>query len=1001
MKRLFSISLVAAAAFATAVQAETVPWEYKFDREPPQGLFTIIDANDDGKTWEYRDRYPAMVVDYNDEIETDDWLITPGFEMVAGRTYKFSLDACAAFGAERFEVFAGTAATAEAMTLPVIERTSITSDKYATFTGEFTAPVSGTVYIGVHGCSAPDKLMLRVRNFKLVSGVSSQSPAQVENFTVTPDPTADLKVDISYRLPSRDASGAALTSISKTEIYVDGNLLVSLPGTPGQDISYTHSNAPAGDHTYMALAYSGNERGAEAESTVFVGAKQPGEVTGLRAVETEEGLVTISWETPRDIDGKPLNPERVTYKVVQSVPFQGSYFTEEDIEGADNIAQTSFTHRALEAGADQKYTSYGVYAITSGGRSKAVKLPLFPVGRPEKAPYKESFADGKYASLMRSETVRYSQVATFWDPYTDEAGIGITSQDADNGFLVMAGLSPDDCARIYTGKIDLSGITAPELSFYVYNTDVAPDANTLEVYAALPGGSYNFVKEVTIGECGPDGWCRVSAPLTAYAGKTVQIALQGTIGNISIMAIDNLRVAAARDIDMAVEKVTAPADVVAGCDYRVKVRVAAHGVKSADSADVDLFRDGKVVASKSCDIAAGTADDVVFDLKADVFTVGEVEFSAAVRAKGDSNAENDTPAAAATVRFVEPRVPAPSALSASMQEKSVELKWSAPDLSQLLPDAITDDFESYDAFAKSFGDWTVVDADGNQNGKFSDITFPGINDKVEGGQADAFWILDSNASGLNSSFASFSGSKCMAQIFCYGGMPSDDWAISPELAGCKQQISFMAKSYSSYTNEDLEVLYSTAGTDISDFVSLATEQPANMWTEYSYTLPEGARYFAIRCTSTDKYMLLIDDVTYIPAQGTSTATLVGYNVYRDREKINESPVAAPEYSDTEAPAGMRSYSVTALFSNGESLACEPVELMVSYSSVGEVNSGIALRGLRGAIEIDGAEGREVEVFAADGRLVASLHGSGHMNIQLPAGIYVVRIGAASAKVVVR
>lgn len=1002
--KLLATTLLAVYAAGGIYAAQTVPWTFTFETAPEPGLFTILDSNDDNKRWEYSSGNKAMRISYNSDLAMDDWLITPAFQLQAGRSYKFSLDAAmTSFGPEQLEVFAGTAPAADAMTIPVIAKSKVSSDSFTTYSGEFTAPAAGEFYIGVHGCSDPDKLYLTVKNFVLVAGVSETSPAAVGAFSVIPDPTAALKVNISFSLPATTVGGSSLTSPLSAGIYCDGNLLTTLSGNPGVSLSYTHENAPAGNHTYMAVASMGDDRGVETETTVFVGARKPASVTGLTAREVSDGIVELTWDVPKDEDGNDINPERITYKVVQNVPFQGSLFTEEDIEGADNLTETTFTHRAVEAGGEQIFTSYGVYAITDGGRSKAVKLPLFPVGKAVAVPYNESFAGGEYSSLMRSETVAYTQIATSWDNYTDASGIGITSQDGDNGFAVMAGMKANDCARLYTGKIDLTDTTQPVLSFYVYNTEQTEDNNILEIYASHGGTSYSFVKEIKVSDLGHKGWCRVAVPLSDYSGQNVQLALQGTITDVPLIAIDNIAVAEAKSIDMAVEGVYVPEKVAIGRNYDVKIRLVNMGIQDAGNVEVALSINGEAAGSRTLGtVAAGQSVEVTFPRTADIFTIGEHSFTAFVTATGDVDADNDT-SNAAVVNFVEPGVPSPLALAAEAGTDGVTLQWTAPDASAVTPDPVTEDFESYEPFAQSFGGWTLVNADGNQNGKLSNITFPGINDNIAGGQSAGFWILDSNTEGLNATFASNSGSKCMAQIFCYGGAASDDWAISPQLAGCEQTVKFMAKSYSMYLSETFEVLYSTTGTEISDFVKIDEQTPENAWTEFSYTLPEGAKYFAIRCTSVDKYMLLIDDVTYISCEGGSSATLLGYNVYRNREKLNAEPVATPSYLDTSAPAGTHQYHVSAVFDRGESAASHPAEVTVNdpLTSINGISAAMSVKGVSGAIEISTPGDKEVAVYAADGRLAASGICSGKLRVPLAAGVYVVRIAGHSVKVMVR
>lgn len=93
-------------------------------------------------------------------------------------------------------------------------------------------------------------------------------------------------------------------------------------------------------------------------------------------------------------------------------------------------------------------------------------------------------------------------------------------------------------------------------------------------------------------------------------------------------------------------------------------------------------------------------------------------------------------------------------------------------------------------------------------------------------------------------------------------------------------------------------------------------------TEYSVDLPEGAKYFAIRCVTTNQYMLKVDDITYLPVGAVSTLALTGYNVYRDGELV--ATTVEPSFADADAADGSHKYVVTAVYNRGESMPSNEV-----------------------------------------------------------------------------
>lgn len=146
-------------AGVTRVAEGTVelPWFENFDDEASFDNFTVIDANEDFATWEYYDGKAEYTSFLADEI-ADDWLITPGFEMVAGKDYQISFRANGsdAFFPEVFSAWLGNDASAEAMTIEVVKETVVEQDNALDFNVSIKVPEDGVYYLGFHCTSNPD-----------------------------------------------------------------------------------------------------------------------------------------------------------------------------------------------------------------------------------------------------------------------------------------------------------------------------------------------------------------------------------------------------------------------------------------------------------------------------------------------------------------------------------------------------------------------------------------------------------------------------------------------------------------------------------------------------------------------------------------------------------------------------------------------------------------------------------------------------------------------------
>ena len=181
--------------------------------------------------------------------------------------------------------------------------------------------------------------------------------------------------------------------------------------------------------------------------------------------------------------------------------------------------------------------------------------------------------------------------------------------------------------------------------------------------------------------------------------------------------------------------------------------------------------------------------------------------------------------------------------------------------------------------------------------------------------------------------------KGQKSLLFMGAMPNDeveandDWLISPELSGKAQTIRFEVSELSDDYGEELfEVYYSTTDKEISSFTLLAEDSVVAMeFSERSYDLPEGAKYFAIRYVSEDIYSFIVDNIQY---KGLSVEIPTGFNIYVNEELVATVDAEATSF-DYEAALSEGSYqvSVSALYDSRESM---PVSTDVAVSAIEEV-----------------------------------------------------------------
>jgi hypothetical protein len=323
------------------------------------------------------------------------------------------------------------------------------------------------------------------------------------------------------------------------------------------------------------------------------------------------------------------------------------------------------------------------------------------------------------------------------------------------------------------------------------------------------------------------------------------------------------------------------------------------------------------------------------------------------------------------------------------------LTWSAPTLA---PEAIVDDIEQYESFIiDNIGNFTVVDADLTET-----YIIDGIN--IPSGSGPKAWQVWAPAElGINTeTWQPYDGNKCLIAFSTITGA-ANDWLISPEVAGGTDFSFWAAIPTTEYGAEKFEVLYSTTNTNIESFQLLAQEtKNTEAWQQYEYTLPDDAKYFAIRYISTDIFALLIDDITYSNTSGNIELEVLGYNIFKDGQKINDSYVTETTFEAPLSADKKDKYNVTVVYNEGESL-------FSNTACVGEVsiedinNTDVKVYGQDNYIKIENVANRMVSVYSIDGRIVCNVKATDD-NIMIPAnlGVYIVKIdNAAVCKVLVR
>ena len=155
----------------------------------------------------------------------NDWLMSPGILLEAGKNYCFKYTISGDYGPAAIEVNYGRANTPEAMTGSVAPWIEYSADKTkATYTHYFTVAESGNHFIGFHAWYPEDKgdpsgKEIRVYSFS-ISEASEDIPAPVSDVKV--DYTSATTAVLSFKAPALNVAGKELTTLERINIMRDG-----------------------------------------------------------------------------------------------------------------------------------------------------------------------------------------------------------------------------------------------------------------------------------------------------------------------------------------------------------------------------------------------------------------------------------------------------------------------------------------------------------------------------------------------------------------------------------------------------------------------------------------------------------------------------------------------------------------------------------------------------------------------------------------------------------
>lgn len=471
---------------------EGLPVPYKADLTDPAvfATYTVVDANDDSRSWKYDPIFNTTLYSYSKDNAADDWLISPYLKLEEGKAYKLTINVKSRGEEypEKLEAKIGTGFAPEDFTIEAIPAATLVMDKDEPAFTLSSRPVvvqsTGVYTVGIHAISEANMSDLEIHGVA-VEEVFLDAPGAVTGLKATADPTGELKVTVEFVTPVRNIGNTDIASpLSKVEIYRGEKLLHTLTDVPvGEAQHFVDDDTEIinGINQYSVVAYVGDHAGDVAQVNLFVGTDVPQRASGFTAEDLGD-RIRFYWDEVPVVgqNGGVVYPAAVKYNIYATFPqfLMGQlvsleYQYLESVTGADEIV---IDYDELNKG-EHETVYFSIRPETKAGEAPPANTSLLK-GKPYTLPYEESFAGNVIAHYMSWDT----------NCVDEESGLYFQKSSADGDEASLGFVCYDDGGKymaVFTGKIDVAEALKPVLEFDARNLQ---GQNTLVVQAMLPDG---------------------------------------------------------------------------------------------------------------------------------------------------------------------------------------------------------------------------------------------------------------------------------------------------------------------------------------------------------------------------------------------------------------------------------------------------------------------------------------------------------------------------------
>ncbi|MDE6410739.1 MAG: choice-of-anchor J domain-containing protein [Muribaculaceae bacterium] len=415
--------------------------------------WTLVDANDDGKTWVAKqgsDFSPAgtnngIMYEYGSNV-ADDWYISPAVTLEGGKEYKLRFWGKTKSNKENVSIYMAALKSPDDLKAgeELIHWEDYSNTTLSRYAQTFTPEESGDYYFGIYIYSPGSRWNVFFTAFEIVENVFAPGP--VTDLVVTPGEDRALEATLTWKLPAVDGDGVAFgegVTVESVTISRDGTVVATLDGEATQWTDNEEKGLAPGTHEYSIVAtVSGKESPVVKLTSPYIGP-------------------LVAQSLPWTQDYKHITQDELEFFYTL---FNGE--DSESVKPSNSYPERKFWYISGSAG----------YSYLSKYPARAKKNDWFvtpPLKCDATGVYKVTVREKAYSATFGTATNFYIGYGTTEADFGDEQKIGSVNADGsekDYSFFVNLEEGKEfylACQENYENSQDYQGA-------YIYNLSIVP-----------------------------------------------------------------------------------------------------------------------------------------------------------------------------------------------------------------------------------------------------------------------------------------------------------------------------------------------------------------------------------------------------------------------------------------------------------------------------------------------------------------------------------------------